>query len=64
MDEEGALISIGEFARRVGVSIDTLRRWDRKGILTAVRVGPRSGRKYLESDIKKIKERGRNYGSD
>jgi len=31
------LYSIGDFAKKVGVSIQTLRDWDKKGILKPIR---------------------------
>jgi hypothetical protein len=43
------LISIGETAKKIGVSIDTLRRWDKKGRFLAVR---KSGKRfYKENEI-------------
>ncbi|MBU1327114.1 helix-turn-helix domain-containing protein [Patescibacteria group bacterium] len=47
------LLSIGEAAKLLGVSIDTLRRWDSAGRLTSVRSGPRGHRFYRQSDIDK-----------
>lgn len=49
--EPETLISIGEAARRLGVSIDTLRRWDDSGKLRATRQSPGGNRYYLERDI-------------
>lgn len=43
------LISIGETAIRLGVSVDTLRRWDKSGKLPAIRKN--NIRYYLEKDI-------------
>lgn len=45
------LLSIGEAAKKIGVSIDTLRRWDKKGILTAIRPTPKGHRYYNSDDI-------------
>ncbi len=45
------LISIGEASHLLGVSIDTLRRWDSAGRLQSVRSGPRGHRYYRQSDI-------------
>lgn len=49
---QNKLISIGEAARLLGVSIDTLRRWDSAGHLSSIRVGPRGYRFYKQSDIR------------
>jgi excisionase family DNA binding protein len=48
---QNKLISIGKAAQNLGVSIDTLRRWDASGRLKAMRVGPSSNRYYLQSDL-------------
>ena len=44
---------INEFAKRIGKSTSTLRRWDREGQLVAKRT-PTGQRYYNESDIRKI----------
>lgn len=48
---QNKLISIGETAKLLGVSIDTLRRWDLSGRLQSTRSTPRGHRYYLQSDI-------------
>lgn len=59
------LVSIGEAARVLGVSIDTLRRWDACGRLPSIRGGPRGHRYYVISDIEhylqKIETIARNW---
>jgi hypothetical protein len=45
------LVSIGETSKRLNVSIDTLRRWDKSGRLRATRRSPGGNRYYLERDI-------------
>src|SRR5437763_14463880 len=37
MGPEGRLLPIGDAARQLGVSVDTLRRWDRAGRVRTVR---------------------------
>lgn len=44
---------INEFAKRIGKSTSTLRRWDAEGTLTAKRT-PSGQRYYDESDVRKI----------
>lgn len=46
------LISIRKTADMLGVSIDTLRRWDKAHRLQSIRSGPRGHRYYRETDIK------------
>lgn len=50
--DEGYL-RIGEAARRVGVSVETLRRWDREGKLEARRL-PSGQRVYAPSDLAEV----------
>ena len=51
---EKTLLSIGQVAKLFGINRDTLRNWENKGIITPLRVGPRSDRKYRPEDIEKI----------
>src|SRR3989344_2068670 len=48
---QNKLISIGKAAKLLGVSIDTLRRWDLAGRLQSTRSTPRGHRYYRQSDI-------------
>ena len=45
------LLRIREAAGVLGVNPETLRRWDREGILKSVRVGTRGDRRYKKEDI-------------
>lgn len=45
------LLSIGETAKMLGVSIDTLRRWDKNGKLRAIRFIETGNRYYRKEDI-------------
>lgn len=51
MNENAPTHSIGEAARILGVSVDTLRRWDESGKLPARRVGIREDRRYTQADL-------------
>lgn len=46
------LLTIGQTAKILGVSIDTLRRWDKAGKFSSVRIGASGHRYYRKSDIK------------
>ena len=48
------LLSISEVAKIFGLDKDTLRNWEKKGIITPLRVGPRGDRKYRPEDLEKI----------
>lgn len=50
--ENDKLLSIGETAKLLGVSIQTLRRWDDKGILKSFRATILGNRFYKEQDIR------------
>ena len=52
-----ALLTIKQVSKILNVHITTLRRWDKKGKLKAIRVGTRSGvgeRRYHREDIIKL----------
>ena len=48
------LISINNAAKQLGVSIDTLRRWDKTYRLSSIRIGPRGHRFYSQEDINRF----------
>src|SRR3989344_8894406 len=50
------LLSIGQVAQLLGVSIDTLRRWDSAGRLRSIRSGPRGHRYFNRSDIEQYSQ--------
>lgn len=48
------LLTLAETAKILKVHPNTLRIWDKKGILVAVRIGERGIRKYKKEDIIKL----------
>lgn len=50
--ENDKLLSIGETSKLLGVSIQTLRRWDSGGALKSFRATPGGNRFYKEQDVK------------
>src|SRR3990170_7177102 len=46
-------LSIGESAEYLGVSIDTLRRWEKKKVILALR-SPGGHRYFLKKDLDKL----------
>lgn len=48
------LITITEASEILKVHQNTLRQWDRKGILRAVRFGERKDRRYNKAEIMKL----------
>ena len=46
------LLTLKETAKILKVHVNTLRLWDKKGLLTAVRIGEKKIRRYRPEDIK------------
>ncbi len=57
---EKSVYSITKASNYLGIHPNTLRRWDRLGILKSIRTGERGDRKYLKEDLDSIIEKGRN----
>lgn len=51
------LLSIGQVAEIFSIHQDTLRNWEREGILVPLRIGRRGDRKYRPEDIQTITDR-------
>ncbi len=54
MENNSKLLKISEAAKLLSVHPNTLRKWDKKGILVAVRFGERGDRRYRKEDIMKL----------
>jgi len=54
MKKDKKLLKISEAAKLLNVHSNTLRKWDKKGILVAVRFGERKDRRYRKEDIIKL----------
>lgn len=50
------LLTLSETAKVLNVHSNTLRKWDKKGILIAVRFGERRDRRYKKEDVMKLLE--------
>lgn len=50
------LLTIGEAAKLLRVHPNTLRNWDKQGILKPARIGTKRLRRYKKEDIKKLIE--------
>ncbi len=48
------LLTITEVSEMLKVHPNTLRKWDKKGILKAVRIGQRRDRRYRKEDIMRL----------
>ncbi len=52
-------LSIGETAQLLGITIQTLRRWDEEGVLKALRSGEQAHRYYAVHDLERGVEAGK-----
>ncbi len=55
-------LTLGDAARAIGVSADTLRRWDRAGKLRTMR-DERNRRRVPESEVARLSERPRRHAA-
>ena len=53
------LLTLSEASQILKVHPNTLRKWDKKGILKAVRFGQRGDRRYRKEDIEKLTNESR-----
>jgi len=52
------LLTIRQAAEVLNVHVETLRRWDKRGKLKAIRVNERGDRRYKPEDLEKIVKNG------
>ncbi|MDD2822815.1 MAG: MerR family transcriptional regulator [Candidatus Daviesbacteria bacterium] len=57
--KQSDLLKMSEVSEMLNVHPNTLRQWDAKGILKAIRFGSRGDRRYRREDVEKLLE-GRN----
>jgi excisionase family DNA binding protein len=50
------LLTTGQAARLLNVHANTVRRWDRQGILTSYRIGVRGDRRFSEDEANLLKQ--------
>jgi excisionase family DNA binding protein len=49
------MLTIGDAAKQLGVSVETIRRWSRKGMIVAQQVGTGGHRRFPISEIERLK---------
>lgn len=54
MKEYNEIMSIADAAKYLGVSIDSVRRWEKKGYIKSFRT-PGNHRRYNKKDLNRIK---------
>ena len=57
LEESADLLTIGEVSKLFNLHPDTLRNWEKSGILVPLRVGARKDRKYRKQDIQILIEK-------
>src|SRR5688500_4787791 len=62
MPKRAADLTLGEAAREIGVSVDTLRRWERAGKLRAVR-DERNRRRVPRREVERLSRRPRRHAA-
>ena len=50
-------LRVSEASKLLGVHANTLRNWDKSGILKPVRVGVRKERRYKREDVIKLRDK-------
>lgn len=53
-DKMSELLTLSEAAKILNAHPNSLRKWDKKGILKAVRFGERKDRRYRKEDIEAL----------
>jgi excisionase family DNA binding protein len=51
VNQANGMLTVRQVARILNVHINTVRRWDGKGVLKAYRVGPRGDRRFSREDV-------------
>ena len=49
--ESKAILTTSEAAQLIGVHVNTVRRWNKKGVLKGYRIGPRGDRRFRHEEI-------------
>lgn len=50
-NNKNGLLTARQVARLLNVHVNTVRRWNDRGILKAYRIGPRGDRRFSKTDI-------------
>jgi excisionase family DNA binding protein len=53
-EKKDEIITLAEACDILGMHPNTLRKWDNKGFLKAIRIGTRKDRRYRKSDVLKL----------
>lgn len=56
-DKPKEFLRVSEASKLLGVHANTLRNWDKQGLLKPVRVGVRKERRYKRKDIIELRDK-------
>jgi excisionase family DNA binding protein len=51
VNQGNGMLTVRQLARLLNVHINTVRRWNDRGVLKAYRIGPRGDRRFSRDDI-------------
>ncbi len=51
LSQSNGMLTVRQVARILNVHINTVRRWNDRGILKAYRIGPRGDRRFSKEDV-------------
>jgi len=51
INNSNGMLTARQLARLLNVHVNTVRRWDDRGILKAYRIGPRGDRRFSREDV-------------
>lgn len=57
--QETDILTVNQAANFLGVHQNTLRQWDKKGVLKALRFGQRKNRRYKKADLEQFQSKGK-----
>ena len=51
VNQANGMLTVRQLARLLNVHINTVRRWNDRGVLKAYRIGPRGDRRFSREDV-------------
>ena len=51
VNQANGMLTVRQVARILNVHINTVRRWNDRGVLKAYRIGPRGDRRFSREDV-------------
>ena len=48
------ILTTSQVAKQLNVHVNTVRRWNKRGILRGFRIGPRGDRRFHRTDVERL----------